>query len=171
MINAFALFPGDRFVGQNTEGEFSMVLTDLDGNPVGNAFDEWPQLSQTFGADRRQATVSGTISMDSDPLPTSVLIGFRWDGPPGQESEIRFEAEAIFDPTMVATAESPEADPGGMDTGESSDISSSESAETTASADGADGSTDTGGFPTILIVIGVAVAGLAGTVLVRRSRT
>jgi hypothetical protein len=104
-MNAFALFPGDRYVGQGSTGEFTMVLTDLDGNPVGRAFDEPPRLSQAFGTDRHQATVSGTTAGDPDPLPETVLVGFRWDGPPGQESEIRFGTEVLFDQSRMAAAD------------------------------------------------------------------
>lgn len=172
-MNAFAIFPGDRFVGEAAEGEFSMVLADLEGNPVGGAFDEWPQLSQTFGSDRHQATVSGTTSMDSDSALESVLIGFRWDGSPGQESEIRFEAEAIFDPQRIEVADGQAGDGNGgeSDGGEAHDPASNESSpSTTASAATTDGNADTGSPLVIFIVIGVGLIGVVGTVLLRRSR-
>jgi len=169
VMNAFALFPGDRYVGEGTEGEFTMVLSDPDGNPVGTAFDEWPQLSQKFGPDRHQATVSGTTSMDGDPLPASVLIGFRWDGSPGQESEIRFEAETVFDPSRAAMADGEEGDDSGTEVGEVADLPDADPAAG-AGADGADGDSNSGGSPAMFIVIGVAVIGAAGTVLFRRSR-
>lgn len=170
-MNAFAIFPGDRYVGEGTEGEFTMALTDFDGNPVGTAFHERPQMSQAFGSDRHQAKVSGTTSMDSDPLPESVLIGFHWDGPPGQESEIRFETETIFDPNRVAMAEGEEGHHDETATGEDSDAAS-ESAGTAASADSADGISDepVGSSPAVFVIIGVAVLGVAGTVLLRRLR-
>ena len=112
VMNTFAFFPGDRLVGDRAEGEFFVKLTDLDGNPVGSAFDEWPQMSQVFGEERRQATVSGTTSSDPDPVAETVLIGFEWAGRPGQESEIRFEAEALFDPHRKETADRIEAEAG-----------------------------------------------------------
>jgi hypothetical protein len=170
-INAFATFPGDRFVGEGTEGEFSMVLSDRDGNRVGEPFHDRPQLSQAFGSDRHQATVSGTASMGSDPLPSSILIGFRWDGPPGQQSEIRFEAEAIFDPNWVAVEDGQEEE-GDRNEVDTADVTSSsnESAATSESADSGDEDGGRGGSPAVFVVIGVAVIGVAGAVLFRRSR-
>jgi Ca-activated chloride channel family protein len=110
VMNAFAIFPGDRYVGRDAEGEFSIELADLEGTPVGRAFDEWPQMSQSFGTDRHQATVSGTTSFDPDPVPESVLIGFTWSGSPGRESEIIFEAEAVFDQGRKQAADRIEAE-------------------------------------------------------------
>ena len=182
VMNAFALFPGDRFVGEGTEGEFSIVLTDVEGNPVGSAFEEWPQMSQEFGGDRHQATVSGTISFDPDPAPETVMIGFQWSGPPGQQSEIRFEAEAIFDPERKQIADQMEADAlsqppdEGQPTGASESPEESEPADepaTTATMPGAaTEESDGGGFPTeVLIVIAViALGGAAVPFLIRRSR-
>ena len=158
-MNAFAFFPGDRFVGNGAEGDFSMHLTDLDGNPVGEAFGEWPQLSQTFGDDRHQATVGGTTSAGPDPLPESVLIGFTWDGPEGQESEIRFEAEAMFDSQRLQMAdqiedgdpaqEPPGSQAGPIDEGEDS---------------------GSGGFSIPILVGIVSLGATAGLVLITRSR-
>jgi hypothetical protein len=167
VMNAFALFPGDRFVGSDTDGEFSIVLTDADGNPVGSAFDEWPQMAQTFGVERHQATVSGTTSFDQDPVPETVLVGFSWAGPAGQVSEIRFEAEAIFDPRRKEMADQIEAD----------------ATPTTAGATGSAGEplpqnspgdgelADPGSFPGPIVLLTIAALVVAGTtVLVRRSR-
>ncbi|NNF89625.1 MAG: hypothetical protein HKM97_13950, partial [Acidimicrobiia bacterium] len=68
-MNTFAFFPGDRFVGDGTSGEFSVELTDLEGTPVGSAFPgEWPQMSEVFGGERHQATVSGTLTTEQYPL-------------------------------------------------------------------------------------------------------
>ncbi|NNC93385.1 MAG: hypothetical protein HKN80_12930 [Acidimicrobiia bacterium] len=62
-------------------------------------------MSEVFGGERHQATVSGTLTTEQYPLLEAVLIGFTWTGPAGQESEIRFEAEAIFDPERKRVAD------------------------------------------------------------------
>ena len=157
VMNVFATFPGDRFVGEGTEGEFSIILTDLDGNPVGSPFDSWPQMGQTFGVERHQATVSGTTSYDDDPLPVTVMIGFQWTGPQDQESEVRFEVEAMFDPHREEMADQTETTPGG--------------GEETASIVTSPGTTDDSSFPVvILLVAGVVVIGVGiVTFLLRRS--
>jgi hypothetical protein len=117
VMNAFAVFPGDRFVGEGAEGEFSILVTDVGGNPVGSAFDPWPQMSQTFSDERHQATVTGTASFEDDPIPETVLVGFQWSGRPDQTSEIRFEVEAMFDPQRKATADQHDADVAGEEGG------------------------------------------------------
>jgi len=171
VMNVFATFPGDRFVGEGAEGEFSIILTDLDGNPVGSPFDSWPQMGQTFGVERHQATVSGTTSHDDDPLPGTVMIGFQWTGPQGQESEVRFEVEAIFDPHRKEMADQTDANTtlGG---GEETASTVTSSAETTSIADSGD-TTEGSRFPVVmLLVAGVVVIGIGVvTVLVRRSRS
>jgi len=172
-MSTFALFPGDRFVGAGTEGEFTIVLTDLDGNPVGRAHDEWPQLAQTFGEDHHQATVGGSTSWEPDPAPETVMIGFRWDGPPDQESEILFEVEAIFDPLRKEIADRLEAEANLQETevGEQTDQSAPTTVTTTPVA--ADEKSDGGGFPRgVLIAVGaLALVGAAVPLLIRRSRT
>lgn len=168
VMNTFAVFPGDRFVGDGVEGEFSVVMTDLEGNPVGRAFDEWPQMSQAFGDERRQATVSGTTSFDADPLPESVLIGFEWNGLPGQESEIRFEAEASFDPHRKEMADQIEADASSQ---EIEDLEPGmEPADSTADPIDAGDDSGGGGFPIPILVGIVAVGATAGLVLIKRSK-
>jgi len=170
IMNTFAFFPGDRFVGDGAEGEFSVELTDLDGNPVGRAFDEWPQMSKAFGEERPQATVSGTTSFDPDPVPESVLIGFSWDGPPGQESEIRFEAEAVFDPHRKEMADQLEAN------GDRQEIEEVEPADepspSTAAPISAGEDNGGGGIPVaVLVGIGfLVIGGSAILLLKRRSR-
>ncbi len=169
-MNVFALFPGDRFVGEGTEGEFSIVLTDLDGNPVGSALDEWPQMSQGFGDERHQATVSGTTSFDDDPVPETVMIGFRWNGPPGQQSEIRFEAEAMFDPHRKQMADQMEAEAQREPPEEGEPAEEPSTTATAPSA--ADEESGDGGFP-IVILIGIGIVALGGAavpLLIRRSR-
>lgn len=176
VMNTFALFPGDRFVGDGTEGEFSIVLTDLDGNPVGSAFHEWPQMSQDFGNERHQATVSGTTMFDDDPVPETVMIGFRWSGPPGQQSEIRFEAETSFDPHRKQMADQLEAEAQrelteeAEPTEEPSTTTTTITTTTTSSAGGEE--SEDGGFPiAILLIVGfVAIGGAAVPFLIRRSR-
>jgi len=97
VMNVSALFPGDRVVGAGADGGFAVEITDLDGNPVGGPFGEWPQMSQAFGGAPRQARVGGTTSSTPDPLPEVVLIGFTWDGSASRESEIRFGVETMLD--------------------------------------------------------------------------
>jgi hypothetical protein len=173
IMNTFALFPGDRFVGLGTEGEFSVKLTDLNGDPVGSAFNEWPQMTQAFGDERHQATVSGTTSFDEDPVPETVLIGFEWVGPPGQEGEIRFEVEASFDPGRKAAADRIEREATlDQSNDEQSSASSSpsgpaEDEKTAASDEGAGG----GGFPAPVAVGVVAAAAALGALLFRRIRS
>jgi hypothetical protein len=151
-MNAMALFPGDRYVGEDTEGEFSMVLTDLDGNPVGSPFEPWPQMSQVFGAERHQAMVTGTTSHDIDASSETVMIGFRWDGPPGQQSEIRFETETIFDPQREQMADQPQAQVQPEPTQDSGQADQP-STDTDEAADD--------GLP-ILIIVGFGVLALVG---------
>jgi hypothetical protein len=164
------VFPGDRFVGEGTEGEFSIVLTDLDGNSVGGAFESWPQMTQVFGDERHQATVSGTTSFEEDPLPETVMIGFQWNGPVGQESEVRFEVEAMFDPHRKEMADQIETDT--ADEGEQGTVSAPVSSTASTSTTGVDSTSDSGTFPVvILVVVGVAAVGIAvAAFLVRRSR-
>lgn len=173
VMNTFALFPGDRYVGEGTGGEFSIVLTDLEGNPVGKPFDEWPQLSQTFGVDRHQATVSGTTSLDDDPVPESVMIGFQWDGEPGQQSEIRFEVEAIFDSHRKLAADQIEENAGSEqgEGGESPEVSSQEPTSTTTTlAVAADEESETKGLPIVAVmVVGIVALGAAVAFLLKRS--
>ncbi|MCL1587202.1 MAG: hypothetical protein M3092_02205, partial [Actinomycetia bacterium] len=168
-MNVFAVFPGDRFVGEGTEGEFSIVLSDSDGNPVGRAFESSPEMSQTFGNERHQATVSGTTSYDDDPLLETVMIGFQWTGQPGQESEVRFEVETMFDPHRKEMADQIETDAAGGG-GEESASTVASSAETTSVVD-ASGTTDGSRFPVVvLFVAGVVAIGAAVTAfLVKRS--
>jgi hypothetical protein len=171
-MNTFALFPGNRFVGAGTEGEFAIVLTDLDGNPVGRAHEERPQLSQTFGVDQHPVMVSGTTSSDPDPAPETVMVGFRWDGPPGQESEILFEAEAMFDPFRKEMADRLEAEASSevAQPGEPTDEPTA--ATTTTMLTAADEESDGGGFPgALLVALGaLVVGGTALLLLIRRSR-
>jgi hypothetical protein len=169
-MNLFAVFPGDRFVGEGTEGEFSIVLTDPDGNPVGGAFDASPQMSQVFGDERHQATVSGTTSFEEDPLPETVMIGFQWSGPQGQESEIRFEVEAMFDPHRKEMADQIEMDT--ADEGEEETVSTPQSSVGPTSTTGVDSTSDSGTFPVVILVVvgGVAVGAAVAAFLVRRSR-
>ncbi len=166
-MNTFALFPGDRFVGDGAEGEFRIVLNDLDGDPVGSAFNEWPQMSQAFGDERHQATVSGTTSFDPDPVPESVLIGFEWSGPPGQESEIRFEAEALFDPHRKQLADQIEADADRQEIGDAEPAE--EPLDSSAEPIGT-GEDTGGGFPVPILIGGLAIAA-AAVLLIRRLRT
>ena len=170
-MNVFATFPGDRLVGEGTEGEFSIVLTDSDGNPVGGAFDSWPRMGQTFGDERHQATVSGTTSYDDDPLPETVMIGFQWTGSQGQASEIRFEVETMFDPHRKEMADQIEMDTT-RDGSEESAPTVPSSAEATSVGD-ASGTADGSNFPVvILLVAGTVIVGIGVvTFLVRRSRT
>ena len=177
-MNTFALFPGDRFVGTGTEGEFTIVLTDLEGNPVGRAHEERPQLSQTFGVDRHQVTVSGSTSWDPDPAPETVLIGYQWNGPPDQESELLLEVEAIFDPLRKENADRMEAEANLQETevGEPTDQSAATTVTTMPAAEDAespDEESDGGGFPGgILIAVGaLALVGAAVPLLIRRSKT
>ena len=158
VMNVFATFPGDRFVGEGTEGEFSIVLTDPDGDPVGSAFDPSPHMGETFGDERHQATVSGTTSYDEDPLSETVMIGFQWIGPEGQESEIRFEVEAMLDPHREEMADQVE--------------SNATSPAVNTSTVEASATTEDSSFPVVvLLVAGIAVFGIAVvTFLVRRSR-
>jgi hypothetical protein len=170
VMNTFAFFPGDRFVGDGAEGEFTVKLTDLEGNPVGSAFDEWPQMTQAFGEERRQATVSGTTSRDPDPVPETVLIGFEWHGPPGQESEIRFEADASFDPERKQAADRIEAEGDGQDSNDespsaTSPVDSGEDADSAATDEEPGG----GGF-SFPVAIGVLVTAALGVLVVRRVR-
>lgn len=174
VMNTFAFFPGDRFVGDGAEGEFAVRLTDLDGNPVGGAFEEWPQMTQAFGEDRRQATVSGTTSFDPDPVPETVLIGFEWVGPPGQESEIRFEAEAMFDPDRKESADRIEAEgggqgPGGEDLGDDPSMPPLPGSDEDAAPLGSDDDPG-GGFPAPVAIGILAVGGAIAALLFRRSR-
>lgn len=175
VINVFALFPGDRLVGEGTEGELTLVLTDTDGNPVGQPFDSQPQMSQAFGDQRHQAMVSGTTSLEEGPVPETVMVGFQWEGPAGQESELRFEAEAMFDPHRAEQADQLDAEDAAQDDeGEEAaepSTTTEQPSTTTLAAVGED--TDDGGFPVIVfIVIGVAAVGGGVTVLllVRRAR-
>jgi len=176
-MNTFALFPGNRFVGAGTEGEFAIVLTDLDGNPVGKAHEERPQLGQTFGGDRQPVMVSGTTSRDPDPAPETVMVGFRWDGPPGQESEILFETEAMFDPHRKEIADRLEAEANNevAQPGEPTDKPTDEptAATTTTMLTAAEEESDGGGFPgAIFVAVGaLALVGAAVPLLIRRSRT
>jgi hypothetical protein len=171
VMNVFALFPGDRFVGEGTEGEFSIVLTDLDGDTVGRAFESTPQMGQTFGDERHQATVSGTTSYDDDPLPETVMIGFQWSGPQGQESEIRFEVEAMFDPQRKEMAEQIEAN--ATDDGVEQSVPSTTSPSPATTVVDASGPTDGASFPLVaFLVAGVFVIGVGVVAFgVRRSRT
>jgi len=171
-MNTFALFPGNRFVGAGTEGEFAIVLTDLDGNPVGRAHEERPQLSQTFGGDRLQVMVSGTTSWDPDPAPETVMVGFRWDGPPGQESEILFEAEAMFDPFRKEIADRLEAEANSEAAQQGEPTDEPTAATTTTMLTATDEEPDGGGIPgALLVAVGVlAVAGAVVLPLIRRSR-
>ena len=171
-LNAFATFPGDRFVGEETEGQFSVALTDTEGDPIGRAFDEWPQMSQTFGSDRHQATVSATTSIGVESTPTSVLLGFRWEGSPGQASEIRFEVEAVMH-SHGAEADNQHSDVSDThpDGGKASDLSSDDHPPITDASDRtAMGDSNSGGFPVVFIVLGVAVIVVSGLVLLRRLR-
>jgi len=171
VMNVFALFPGDRFVGEGTERQFTMVLTDIDGSPVGSAFDFWPQMSQKFGDDRHQATVSGTTSFEDDPIPETVLIGFTWDGSPGQQSELRFEAEAILDPHRVQMANQPEEEAQAPPTEEDEPIDEPTATDTVTAAIG-DASDDGGGVNPILVGIGIlALVGAVFALVMRRTRS
>jgi hypothetical protein len=172
-MNAVARFPANRFEGADTEGEFTIVLTDLEGRPVGGTLDERPHLSQSFGQTRHQAVVGGTTSSDPDPVPETVLIGYRWDGPPGQESEILFEVEAIFDPNRKEAADQIEAETALEETQETGPIAQPEAvAATTTMLNAADEGAGGGGFPrAILVAVGfLALAGVALPFLIRRSR-
>jgi hypothetical protein len=186
VMNVLALFPGDRYVGDGTEGEFTILLTDGDGASVGSAFDWWPQMSQRFGDERHQATVSGTTSFDPDPVPETVLLGFAWEGPPGQVSEVRFGADAIFDSGRKAVADQIEAgqpDDAGNDTvPEESDAdttvtipqtteqSTMATATSTTIAAAADDSGE-GGLPLPLVIGGGIVLLGAVVLLVRQATT
>jgi hypothetical protein len=169
-MNVFAVFPGDRFVGEGTEGEFSIVLTDIDGDPVGGAFDSSSQMTQVFGDETHQATVSGTTSSDDDPLTETVMVGFQWDGPPGQESEIRFEVETMFDQHRLEMANQIEADTTGGGDGETGSTVTS-SAATTSSVASTE-PTDDGGFPVVILFVvgGVAIGAAVGAFLAKRAR-
>jgi hypothetical protein len=170
IMNAFALFPGDRFVGNGTGGEFTVKLTDLDGDPVGSAFDEWPHVSQAFGEERHQATVSGTTSFDEDPVPESVLIGFEWLGSPGQKSEIRFEAEALFDQGRKEAADRIENEADGREPDDASSLSTAPDSEEDAVPLTDDEGSGGNGFP-VPLAIGVLVVGAAlAALLFRRFR-
>ena len=170
-MNVFAIFPGDRFVGEGTEGEFSIVLTDLDGDPVGRAFDSWPQMTQVFGDERHQATVSGTTSFDEDPLPETVMIGFQWNGSAGQESEVRFEVEAMFDQHRKEMTDQIQVDTAGEGEEETGSMPQSSAGSTSIAV--ADSTPDGGTFPVaILLVVAVAVVGATVVAfLVRRLRS
>jgi len=113
VVNAFAVFPAYRSVGTGLDGVFSVEMRDLDGASVGAAFREVPQLSESFGDDPHQASVS--ISTELEPtLPADgVLVGFTWDGTEG-DSQIRFHVETDYDASRHhATNEpEPEAEPG-----------------------------------------------------------
>jgi hypothetical protein len=174
-MNAFALFPGDRYVGERTAGDFSMVLTDGDGNPIGAAFDGPPRLSQTFGDDNHQATVSGTTAWDPDPLSQTVLIGFRWDGSPGQESEVRFAAEAILNPGREEVADRIAAEEGGDDEAGNEEspaavIAEREGPEAAGPGGHVDSGSGEGGGPPlgVIIALGVILVGGVAAVVTRR---
>ena len=168
VMNAFALFPGDRFVGEGTEGEFSIVLTDADGRTVGSAFDEWPQMTQSFGAERHQATVSGTTSFDRDPVPETVLVGFSWNAPAGQASEILFEAEAILDPQRKQIADRLAAEATTTTAAVTGSTDEPPPSDTPGDADAVPGG---GSFPGPVVILAVGVLAIVvTTVLVRRSR-
>jgi len=171
-MNTFALFPGDRFVGEGTEGEFAIVLTDLDGNPVGRAHDERPQLNQEFGHDWPQATVSGTTSRDPDPAPETVMIGLQWEGPLGQESEVLFEVETLFDPQRKEIADRMEAEANSEEAQPWEPTDEPTAATTTTMLTATEEESDGGGFPgAILVAVGfLALAGAAVPLLIRRSR-
>ncbi len=167
VMNTLAFFPGDRFVGEGIEGEFFVRMTDLDGNPVGAAFGEWPQMNQAFGDERHQATVSGSTSFDPDPVPESVLIGFEWIGPPGQVSEIRFEAEAMFNPHRKEIADQIEAEANRQEPGQEDPADDSSPPAPLTEDEGSGG----GGFPVPVAIGLLAIAGAGAAVLMRRSRS
>jgi hypothetical protein len=171
VMNVLATFPGDRFVGEGTEGEFSIVLTDLNGEPVGSAFDSSSHMDETFGDERHQATVSGTTSFNDDPLSETVMIGFQWAGSQGQESEIRFEVEAMLDPHRKEMADQIEMDT--ADEGEQGTVSVPLSSAASTSTTGVDSTSDSGLFPVaiLLVVGGVAIGAAVAAFLARRSRS
>ncbi|MEE9299249.1 MAG: VWA domain-containing protein [Acidimicrobiia bacterium] len=171
VMNVFALFPWNRVVGAGTEGEFGVELLDLEGNPVGGPFNEWPQMRQAFGDDRHQARVSGTTSLDPNPVPETVLIGFSWDGPDGQQSELRFEAETIFDAGRLAWYDQPPPEEGDE---EDSTISTTTPTLASAAERGDPADADDGGTPFILfVVIGIAAltVGVLIPLAIRRRRS
>ncbi len=182
IMNVHALFPGDRWVGDGVSGEFSIVLTDEGGNPVGQAFDEWPQMTQGFGGERHQATVSATTSLVGDPAPETVLIGLRWDAEPGHDSEVRFEVETWFDAQRKEMADQMEAEanrPPAADDDDatvgSTEPTGTESSTTTTDVLAADdlGDGDDGPPAAVFITIGIAVltTAIAVPLAMRHSRS
>jgi len=173
-MNTFVLFPGDRYVGAGTSGEFSVEVTDLAGNSVGRAHDEWPQMSQAFGNERHQATVSGTVAPES--ALESVLIGFTWAGPPGQESEIIFEAEALFHPGRSEAADridnenANRQEPGEENAGEAPSTTPPPGSDQDGAPLSADENPGGGGFPAPLAIGVFVVGGALALFLFRRFR-
>jgi Ca-activated chloride channel family protein len=172
VMNVLALFPAHRVVGFGTEGEFAVLLTDTEGTAVGGPLHEWPQMRQAFGPGHDQARVSGTTSLDPNPLPETVLIGFSWEGPAGQQSEIHFEAETNLDEERLAWYDQqPEGE-----TDEPPDAATTTPTVTAApepEADEPTGATDDGMPLAVFIVIGVAVitAGVVVPLAVMRRRS
>jgi hypothetical protein len=100
------------------------------------------------------------------------MIGFRWDGPAGQESEIRFEVEAMFDPNRKQMADQIEAGQAGNDEEEATEWSTttappptSGSTTTTVAAAPADEPGDDDGGAPFVVFVAVGTAIVAGVII------
>ena len=160
VVNAFAVFPANRSVGTGLDGVFSVEMRDLDGESVGAAFREVPQLSESFGDDSHQASVS--ISTEFEPiLPAGgVLVGFTWDGTEG-DSQIRFDVEAVYDAGRHHATDEPESEAEPR-----TPPPEAEAAQASTEAAGDSGTTAS----TVLVVALALVAAALATALVYRKR-
>ena len=161
VVNAFAMFPANRSVGTDLDGVFSIEMRDLDGASVGAAFREVPQLSESFGDDPHQASVS--ISTELEPtLPADgVLVGFTWDGTNGQ-SQIRFRVETDYDASRhhAANESEPEAEPDNPP----AEAEAAQAPTVTAGDSGTNAST------ILIVALCLAASAVLATVLIYRKR-
>jgi len=82
-----ATFPAYRADGVN--GQFTVDMRDLDGTPIVR---DPSESTQTIGTETHQAVLVPTATAPWDSVPSTVLVGFRWEGGEGA-TEVRFGVE------------------------------------------------------------------------------
>jgi len=153
-----AMFPAYRADGVN--GQFTVDMRDLDGTPIVR---DPSESTQTIGTETHQAVLAPTATAPWDSVPSTVLVGFRWDGGEGA-SEVRFGVEAtggLTTGTAKSQTESTTTQP-----------ALSTSAEPTTAVESADAEQTSGSSGAVFVLLGVAaVAFVAAAIVIRRRRS
>jgi cobalamin biosynthesis Mg chelatase CobN len=152
------MFPAYRADGVN--GQFTVDMRDLDGTPIVR---DPSESTQTIGTETHQAVLAPTATAPWDSVPSTVLVGFRWDGGEGA-SEVRFGVEAtggLTTGTAKSQTESTTTQP-----------ALSTSAEPTTAVESADAEQTSGSSGAVFVLLGVAaVAFVAAAIVIRRRRS